>query len=316
MDEFEIIRRYFSTGYPAREDVVLGVGDDGALTRLRDGEELVTVTDTLVAGTHFPPELAAAAVAHRALAANLSDLAAMGAAPRWFTLALALPVAEPAWLDAFAAGLRELAGCFDAALVGGDTVRGPLAVTITALGAVPAGQAIGRSGAASGDGIFLTGTCGDAGWTWQALADGLELDADDPVHRRFMFPEPRVAVGIALRGLATAAIDVSDGLHVDLGRLLAASGVGGDANVESLPLSAALTARAGETRARELALSGGDDYELCFTVPADNEAPLLAMAADWPCGVTRIGQVGVGRGMRWHQAGELLADPAAGFRHF
>jgi len=316
VDEFEVIRRYFSAGFPARDDVVLGVGDDGALTRLRDGEELVTVSDALVAGTHFPLELAAEAVAHRALAANLSDLAAMGAVPRWFTLALALPSAEPAWLESFAAGLQRLAGRFDLALVGGDTVRGPLAVTITALGAVPAGTALCRSGATSGDSIFVTGTPGDAGWAWQALAEGQQLSGDDPLYQRFAFPEPRVAEGAALRSLATAAIDLSDGLHVDLERLLAASGVGGEADIERLPLSAALRTRAGESRARELALTGGDDYELCFTVPVGRESALVAQAAAWPCEVTQIGRVVAEPGLRWREGGSVLPAPDAAFRHF
>lgn len=316
MDEFEIIQRYFSTGFPARDDVVLGVGDDGALTRLPAGEELVTVTDALVAGTHFPATLAADAVAHRALAANLSDLAAMGAVPRWFTLALALPAAEQAWLEAFAAGLRQLAGRFELALIGGDTVRGPLAVTITAMGSVPAGTALCRSGARAGDRIFVTGTPGDAGWTWQALADGQEFPADDPLYERFAWPAPRVAEGVSLRGLATAAIDLSDGLHVDLARLLAASGVGGEAEAESLPLSAALTARAGESRARELALTGGDDYELCFTVPAAREPLLIERAAAWSCEVTPIGRVVSEPGLRWHHQGALLPAPTVSFRHF
>ncbi len=316
MDEFEIIRRYFSAGFPARDDVVLGVGDDGALTRLRDGEELVTVSDALVAGTHFPADLAADSVAHRALAANLSDLAAMGAVPRWFTLALASPGAEPAWLESFSAGLRRLADRFDIALVGGDTVRGPLAITITALGAVPAGTALCRNTARPGDGIFVTGTPGDAGWAWQALADGAVLDADDPLYQRFAWPEPRVAEGAALRGLASAAIDLSDGLHADLDKLLAASGAGGEVDIESLPLSAALTTRTGATRARELALTGGDDYELCFTVPAENESEVVSQAAGWQCEVTRIGRVVAKPGLRWHQDGTLLATPAAAFRHF
>lgn len=316
MDEFEVIQRYFATGFPARDDVVLGVGDDGALTRLAPGEELVTVSDALVAGTHFPEQLAAGAIAHRALAANLSDLAAMGAGPRWFTLALALPEAKEAWLAAFAAGLRRLADRFGLALIGGDTVRGPLAVTITAMGTVAAGTALRRDGARSGDRIFVTGTPGDAGWAWQAFADGRDLSADDPLYQRFAFPDPRVAEGAALRGIATAAIDLSDGLHVDLARLLAASGVGGEADVGAIPRSAALTERAGGTRATELALTGGDDYELCFTIPAEKASALAALAASWPCRLTQIGRVVAEPGLRWRRNGEQLPAPDVSFRHF
>lgn len=316
MDEFEIIRRYFSTGFAERGDVLLGVGDDGAMTQLPDGEQLVTVTDTLVADTHFPQGMDADAIAHRALAANLSDLAAMGARPRWFTLALTIPAPDSTWLAAFARGLRALSQSFELALIGGDTVRGPLAINITALGSVATASALRRDGARIGDGIFLTGATGAAGFAWQELAKGLTMSADDPLYQRFAYPEPRVEQGMALCGLATAAIDVSDGLHVDLSRLLEASGVGGDADVGALSIDPALRERAGDARARELALSGGDDYELCFTAPAALEAELHDRAKSWTCGCTRIGQVVAEQGLRWHRGGQAIDAPAAAFRHF
>lgn len=316
MDEFEIIRRYFSTGFARRNDVILGIGDDGALTQTTPGETLVTVTDTLVAGTHFPPEMDAAAVAHRALAANLSDLAAMGAMPNWFTLALAMPAPSAMWLEAFTDGLKRLAQRFELCLIGGDTVRGPLAITITALGTVPASLALGRRGAGSGDGIFLTGSTGGAGYAWQALVKGEALSSEDRLFGRFAWPEPRVEQGLALRGLASAAIDVSDGLHVDLARLLEASNVGADTYLGSVPLDPELRVRAGKTRARELALTGGDDYELCFTVPAERESAVIELAASWPCGATRIGEVTGEPGLRWHDDGRAVPAPDSAFRHF
>jgi thiamine-monophosphate kinase len=316
VDEFEIIRRYFTAGYPLRPDVVLGVGDDGALTRLAPGEELVTVTDTIVAGTHFPASMPGVAVGHRALAINLSDLAAMGAEPRWFTLSVALPEADAGWLADFAQGLARLAGRYDVALIGGDTVRGPLAISVTALGALSAGSATLRSGATAGDAIYLTGCVGDSGWVWQSLAAGAELDAEDPLFRRFAYPEPRVQQGLDLRQLATATIDVSDGLHQDLGRLLAASGVGGEGDAGLLPISPALRERTGTDRARELALTGGDDYELCFTVAKADEAALIQRAVAWDCPVTRIGAVVDAVGLRWQLHGQPIALPDTAFQHF
>lgn len=316
MDEFEIIRRYFASRYPQRADVVLGVGDDGALTRLDADQQLVSATDSLVAGTHFSGELPADAIAHRSLAANLSDLAAMGAEPRWFLLALSLPEADAGWLQAFSRGLIALAEHHRVALIGGDTVRGPLAVTVTALGSVPAGHALRRDGANPGDAIYVSGSCGDAAWAWRALAGGQALPEDDPLYRRFAYPEPRVAEGCALRDLASAAIDISDGLHVDLERLLAASGAGAVCRADDLPLSSALLDRGGEESARYLALAGGDDYELCFTVPSARESQLLDLVAGWDCSVSRLGEVVTGRGLQWRLRGEPMSSPRPAFAHF
>jgi thiamine-monophosphate kinase len=201
-------------------------------------------------------------------------------------------------------------------LIGGDTVRGPLAISVTALGALSAGSATLRSGATAGDAIYLTGCVGDSGWVWQSLAAGAELDAEDPLFRRFAYPEPRVQQGLDLRQLATATIDVSDGLHQDLGRLLAASGVGGEGDAGLLPISPALRERTGTDRARELALTGGDDYELCFTVAKADEAALIQRAVAWDCPVTRIGAVVDAVGLRWQLHGQPIALPDTAFQHF
>ncbi len=316
MDEDEIIRRYFVRPSACEAGLGLGIGDDAAIVRPPPGQELVITTDSLVAGTHFAPEHPPASLAHRALAVNLSDLAAMGAEPRWFTLSLSLPTAEAGWLEAFASGLFALADRHAIALIGGDTVQGPLAVGITAIGCVTAGEALRRDGAGSADKIFITGTLGDAAWCWRQGPQVAALPADDPLWSRFARPEPRVREGLDLRRLATAAIDLSDGLATDLPRLLAASGVGADCQLERLPLSAALRGRVGDAEARALALSGGDDYELCFTVPPARVRKLERLAADWRCGVACIGETSADRGCRWWHAGAAFEPPLKPFVHF
>lgn len=316
LDETAIIERYFRRP-PGREDVLLGIGDDAALLVPPAGQVLAVAVDTLVEGTHFYPGTDPRALGHRALAVNLSDLAAMGAEPAWCLLALSLPRPDAGWLAAFAEGLLALAARYRVALVGGDTVRGPLALTVTVHGFVPAGQAIRRSGARPGDGIWVTGTPGDAVAGRLAQVDG--ADPREPgvaaLQSRFLYPEPRVAAGLALRGLASAMIDVSDGLHQDLGRLLAASGAGGELEVEALPLSPALAARAGAD-AVALALTGGDDYELCFTLPQAQAARLEGLARGWDFPVTRIGTVTAGSNLVLRRDGQVFPLPPGSFRHF
>lgn len=229
LGEFELIAKYFSGADGGRQDVVLGVGDDAALLRVPEGRELVVAADTLVSGVHFPPGTPAAAIGHRALAVNLSDLAAMGATPAWFTLALTLPRAEEMWLEEFSRGLLELARRFDVALVGGDTTSGPLAMTVQAMGHAAPGTAIRRSGARPGDGIYLSATTGDAAAGLAVLQGEIEIASEAAraeLIARFLWPEPRVALGAALVGVASAAIDVSDGLLADLQKLLGASQIG------------------------------------------------------------------------------------------
>jgi thiamine-monophosphate kinase len=314
--EFELIERYFADGFGKRDDVVLGVGDDAALVGVPMGSELVVATDTLVAGVHFPPQLTPEHIGYRVLAVNLSDMAAMGAAPAWCTLALTLPSADERWLAEFSRGLRELALRHRVALIGGDTTRGPLTLTLQILGLVPAGSALRRDGADTGDLIFVSGTPGDA-------AAGLELLQDQSRHassgylvQRFCTPAPRVELGLALRGIASAAIDVSDGLHADLGKLLSSSALGGRLELERLPLSDELLRSHGLERARELALHGGDDYELCFTAPLGRRDAVLAAAKTIGCAVRDIGVVDAREGLRCFDGGREIPVSTGGYDHF
>lgn len=316
MDEFQLIERYFRRPAPGSAGVEVGVGDDGAIVRLPPGRELVVVVDTLVAGVHFPADMAPADVGYRALAVNLSDVAAMGAEPAWMTLALTLPAPDADWLDGFAAGLWGLAGRHGVALIGGDTTRGPLTVSVEVLGHLPAGTRLLRGGARPGDRVFVSGTPGDA-------AAGLGLSspagaAERRLRERFLRPEPRLALGLALAGrtraaiAAIAAIDVSDGLLADLAHICEASGAGAVIDEERLPLSAALLEVAGRERAAELALTGGDDYELCFTLPPDVNADELS--AD--VAVTEIGVMTPEPGIRLRRQGRDVPLPGGGYRHF
>lgn len=281
LGEFALIERWFARLGAQRHDVILGVGDDGAVLAPHADQHLVAVLDTLVEGTHFLPAAPAESIGHRALAVNLSDIAAMGATPAWALLSLTLPRVDEAWLDGFARGFGQLARRHAVALVGGDTTRGPLAVCVQLQGFVPAGAALRRSGAQPGDIVCVTGTPGDA-------AAGLEIArtsrsprdaAERALLDRFLFPTPRLAAGLALRGIASACIDVSDGLAADAGKLAAASGCGVVLDAAKLPLSDAARAVCGDASARRQALAGGDDYELCFSLPPTR---LAALRASWP----------------------------------
>ncbi|HET7176145.1 MAG TPA: thiamine-phosphate kinase [Gammaproteobacteria bacterium] len=316
MDEFELIRRYFSSDTAARDDVSLGVGDDAALLRVPAGMELAVTTDTLLPGVHFPPHLDAAAVGHRALAANLSDLAAMGAEPAWLLLALTLPMVDEAWLEAFSGGFKALARKHDAALVGGNLARGPLNITITAQGLVPQGQALKRAGARAGDRIYVTGHLGDAAAGLKLILGG-KGDQDDECVQRFTHPEPRIAAGMALRGLASACIDISDGLLGDLGHILEAGSVGATILTARLPLSKRILSLHGRDEAEKLALTGGDDYELCFTAAPERQQELEKRIATTGCAITCIGSVDAEPGLRVMEAsghGLTLSEP--GYKHF
>ena len=299
----------------ARPDVALGIGDDCALLEVPEGMQLAVSTDTLVAGVHFPAETAAADIGYKALAVNLSDLAAMGAEPAWFSLALTIPEMDWDWLRGFADGLLELAKEHDIALIGGDTTRGPLAVTVTVHGLVPAGQALRRSGARVGDDIWVTGSLGDAAAALQQFGGTMQ---SMKLRHRLNRPTPRVQAGLALRGLAHAAIDVSDGLAQDLGHILAASGVGAELDLGRLPVSSSLLDFFPADQARwRLQLAGGDDYELCFAAPASEAFAIELAMAQLGVSASVIGQVSAEPGLRClTPEGELLDLTQTGYRHF
>jgi thiamine-monophosphate kinase len=311
--EFSLIERIRARAR-ARDDVVLGIGDDAALLQVPAGHELVLSTDTLVAGVHFPVETAAADIGWKALAVNLSDLAAMGATPAWCTLALTLPEADADWLDAFLDGFGELADEHAVALVGGDTTRGPLSLTLAVHGFVPAGQALRRDRAHGGEDVWVTGTLGDAaGALRQWRGGGLQS-----AKLRYRLDRPSVAAGIALRGLASAAIDLSDGLAADLGHVLAASGLGAEIDLGRLPTSRTLAEHFPEEHARwRLQLSGGDDYELCFTAASAHALEIERALAGCELAATVVGRTTREPGLRLlTPEGEAFAQQGAGFEHF
>ncbi|MDI3259594.1 MAG: thiamine-phosphate kinase [Sinobacteraceae bacterium] len=320
MTEFELIQRYFAAQCAPRADVALGVGDDAAVLRPPPGEELAVTTDTLIEGRHFPREAAPGDVGWKALAVNLSDLAAMGAQPRWFVLALTLEPsrAHDAWLAAFAEGLARLAREAGVALVGGDTTRGALSVTITALGTVPPGAALRRSGAQVGDAVCVTGTLGDAALALQMLQTPSQMhDAQtgEYLFERLNRPSPRLAAGLALRDLANAAIDLSDGLAGDLKHILEASGVGAEIEIDTLPMSAAFARLHDPAQRLRLQACGGDDYELCLCIPPDRLAQARARVEALP--LTVIGRIRDEPGLVWRDAcGKPLNLDLHGYRHF
>jgi len=313
--EFTLIDRIKARA-ATRADVALGIGDDAALLRVPAGQLLAVSTDTLVAGRHFPDDTDAADLGWKALAVNLSDLAAMGAQPAWCTLALTLPHADAAWLDAFLDGFLELADAHGVALVGGDTTAGPLALTVTVHGFVPEGEALHRAGARVGDEVWVTGTLGDAaGGLQQWRARGLQ---SAKLRHRLDRPTPRVEAGLALRGLARAAIDVSDGLAADLGHVLAAGGVGAELELGRLPTSVPLLEHFSHDAERwRLQLSGGDDYELCFVAPAANAFAIEQALAACDVIATVVGRIVAGAGLSLRTPeGEAFDLPSAGFDHF
>lgn len=316
LGERAVIERYFQRRRRPRPDVTLGIGDDAAVTRLAPGHELVTATDALIEGVHFPRATPPRALGHRCLAVNLSDLAAMGAEPLWATLALSLPVPQPRWLREFSRGLFALADRHGVALIGGDTVRGPLAMSVTVCGRVRQGHFVTRSGAQPGDWLYVTGNPGDAVAGRLLLGHERSHRGGVQLCRRFLYPVPRVAEGAALVGIASAMMDVSDGLHDDIGKLLRASGCGAELDIGSLPLSAGLRRYAGLRRARELALGGGDDYELVFTVPPQRAVDFEARAARWRCPVTRLGAITARRGLHWRLDARPFRFRDRTFRHF
>jgi thiamine-monophosphate kinase len=313
--EFELIQRYFTRRGARREDVLAGVGDDAALVAAPDGGTLALALDTLVEGAHFPAGFDARFIGHRALAVNLSDLAAMGADPAWALLGLTIPAADENWLAGFSAGLDALARRHGVAVVGGDTTRGPLTVSLALAGTVPAGQGLRREGARPGDDLWVSGTPGDAAAGLAILQGRLSAQgrARDALLTRFQLPQARVSLGVALRGVASSCIDVSDGLAGDLAKLCAASGVGADLASRELPLSAGLCSVALPEARVAYALGGGDDYELLFSADPAERGRLAALDA----GVVlrRIGAISAAPGVRVDGT-PLERDSGHGFDHF
>lgn len=315
MGEFEIIQRFFTRPVKNKQRFPLGVGDDSALISTPKGYDLATSIDTLAADVHFPANALAEDIGYKSLAVSLSDLAAMGAEPIAVLLALTIPHAEEAWLHAFSSGFFSLAEEYEVELIGGNMTRGPLSVSTVTYGFVPAGQALLRSRAQVGDDIYVTGHLGDASLALEKIQKKETLTP--LLHQRFFRPLPRIAAGLALRNLASAAIDISDGLAADLSKLLEASRAGGCIQAVHLPLSTDLQTQCPSERAMILALSGGEDYELCFTAPPAKKSEIKKTFADLACSVQRIGQVETESGLRIIDArGQCMKIPTTGYRHF
>ncbi len=324
LGEFELIDQFFRECGARRADVAVGIGDDAALLDCPQGSQLVAAIDTMVLGNHFLAHFPAESIGHRALAVNLSDMAAMGAKPAWALLALTLTKADPAWLEGFARGFSALARKHEVALVGGDTTSGPLCISVQLLGHAPRPAKMLRSGGKPGDIVFVSGTPGDSAgglafelgkFTVNAAA-GVTEEVAAYLHQRFHFPTPRVELGLRLRDFASACIDVSDGLLGDAGKLARASGCGVSLAWEQLPASSQLVAVAGEARAREMVLTGGEDYELCFTVPPQN---VERMRRELPASVweyTAIGVLGEQPGALVTRGGTVMDFSHSGFDHF
>ena len=326
MTEFDLIARYFTRPPKRASRSVLGVGDDCALINPTPGMQLAISSDMLVEGRHFFGDVSPYSLGHKALAVNLSDLAACGAAPVAFTLALALPSIDEAWLQAFASGMWALADAHGCDLIGGDTTRGPLSICITVFGEVPRGQALLRSGAQVGDDIYVSGNLGDARLALEALQGKSSLPPEilAQARQRLEQPTPRVALGSALRGIATAAVDISDGLAGDLSHVLKASSVGAQVDTEiTINLIAArahLNWAKGQFDAQKqlkMVLSGGDDYELAFTAPRSARPAIQAAAFTSQTPVTRIGVIQAEPGLRlFDGAGQPIDMQFASFDHF
>jgi len=321
MTEFELIRRYFTRDTPS---ALLGVGDDAALVQASAGNVLAVSTDMLVSGTHFLSDADPFKLGHKTLAVNLSDMAAIGATPRWATLAIALPRmdgggADEAWLEKFGAGFFALADQYGVELVGGDTTCGPLNLCVTIFGEVPAQQALRRSGAQIGDEVWVSGVLGDAALALAHLKNQVVLSADEyaacapALHR----PEPRVELGMALRGIANCAIDISDGLLGDLGHILEASHVAAEIDYSLLPISPVMRIYMLQSKGRRFILSGGDDYELCFSAPADCHDELLKIGHRLSIPLTCVGNIVAGRGcIVRDSSGNQIDVEAGGYDHF
>lgn len=318
LSEFDLIKEFFSNSSSGRDDVILGVGDDCALLQPPAGMELAVTTDTLVEGVHFSAGADPEALGHKSLAVNLSDLAAMGADPAWVTLALTLPRSDADWLKGFSRGFLSLAQQHKAALIGGDTTRGPLSISVTAHGFVKPGAALRRSGAKVGDRIYVTGTLGDAALVLLSRQGKYLVESGlAELERRLDRPQPRLAAGRSLLDIASAAIDISDGLISDLGHICKNSSVGARLFLEQIPISSQIKAYLQQGGNWATVIAAGDDYELCITIPPQKEALLEAVQTRLGCDLMRVGEIVPGSGVTCIQAdGGTLAAPASGYEHF
>ncbi|GAB5380305.1 MAG: thiamine-phosphate kinase [Aliiglaciecola sp.] len=319
MKEFDVIERFFAQQSHQRKDVLLGIGDDCAVTSVPEGQNLATTTDTLIAGVHFPHDTPAEAIAHKALAVNLSDLAAMGAEPAWFSLALSLPEVDENWLEGFSRSLFDLSQYYSIQLIGGDTVQGPLSITVTAQGFIPQDQALRRSGASPGDLLYVTGNLGDAGAGLDISKGELSVSENCETYlvNRLNYPAPRLLAGTALRRIASSCIDISDGLAKDVMHILKQSDCGAKIFVEKLPLSIALKEAVDIEEAYRYALSSGDDYELLFTVSEEQKGNLDIALANANINATCIGQLnGVKQKLELRLNDEAYSLQRSGFEHF
>ncbi len=314
LGEFELIRQTFQKA-TSRQDVTLGVGDDCALVEVSEQEALAVTVDTLVSGIHFFENVDPESLGHKALAVNLSDLAAMGADPAWCTLALTLPEVETAWVEGFARGFFNLASRHKVALIGGDTTRGPLSITVQAMGKIPKGSALTRSGAQPGDTVWLSGSVGSAG-LGLAIRKGLYALSDPVAIKSLEWPTPRVELGKGLRGIAKACIDVSDGLLQDLGHILRASHCGARVDMERVPVLKTVAHYADQIAQPEFAMSAGDDYELCFTADESQSEVIRRLLERLGLEGTPIGKVTSEQGLHLIQHGEPFIPVRAGYVHF
>jgi len=309
MNEFDLIREYFT--WPIKDpSVTLGVGDDAALFSLEKGYQLVTTTDTLTEGVHFSANTSAKDIAHKSLVVNLSDIAAMGAKAKYFTLSITLPKIDQSWLKEFSDSLRQLSERYEVSLIGGDTTRGPLTITITMIGMVESSKALIRSGARPGDGVYVSGTIGEAGFCFWKLSNGLVPSNQEL--KRLNCPTPRIELGLELKNLASACIDISDGLEQDLIHILKASSVGAVIEVEKIPISEALLGHIKDTNDWSIPLCSGDDYELCFTIPKGNEEAFIMISESCNVNITRIGVVSESLGLQF----EGYDGPRKSYQHF
>ncbi len=318
MNEFELIKHYFTKQLVTRKDVLVGIGDDCALVQPAERQNIAITTDTLIAGVHFPHNTSARAIGHKSVAVSLSDLAAMGAEPSWISLAISLPNVDEAWVSEFCAGVFELCEFYHVQLIGGDTTQGPLSITVTAQGYTPIDKQITRSGAKAGDWLYVTGNIGDAALALRYIQGKIEVEERyrAALQDQLDFPKPRILAGQVLREYASAAIDISDGVAADLGHLCQASQVGVNLIVDNLPISEALFDSLPAEQAYQLALTGGDDYELLFTVAEDNKVGMETALANTGVPITCIGQLNSSQKIKTLLNGETVCMDLQGFEHF